>query len=116
MVMLSINGGASQSLGPPAGYIWRVKNAQASITGTSTEEATISVGLSRNDMVNIILDVSTTSTVLSVNEICDFYRPDSDTPLYGSGPVLAARDQIVVMVGSGNSYSVWTIEIEETLE
>lgn len=70
---------ASTLLKPPEGYKWRVLWIEATVTGTSSLDSSLTVGIPSDNFL-ILLDISSTSTSTTVNGQSGFVSGSAASP------------------------------------
>ncbi len=103
-------------------YRWRLKSANCGATGTSTLVSSVTISLVRGSSSLVLLNAVTTSTVLTVDQVLDFFSPGSGltTQEYGylTGEGIHIPDSggpggyiNVAWVNNGSYY--WELTFEE---
>lgn len=119
--------GALSPIGPAYGYMWKIKRFAWNITGTDTDDSSISLavvignttlfgdisGFTSNQIKVGIAGGSTTSTSLSDSGIMDGYS--GANPILEEKMILSNLDTVEVDVVNNGSIE-WALEVEESLE
>lgn len=105
-------GSFTKSYTPPAGYRWKILFALLSVTGTSTANSSLSIGIEGLNAASLLTLIDSASSSTSTTAYA-YYAPTSNATAYQTSDLWVNYPQYLYLNGTNNGTLTYEIMIEE---